>query len=279
MRGLLADVDFAHGSESAFYRFENGVQVQVIAEVHELLAQHPDVQPARHVHDHLHGEHRRAGMRGGIGARRQLGDVDAALRRRIRKGPRRCRSGPDRPRRWSRAACRCARPALRCAATECSCPWRRPSFLNSPSSLARVCQLPLTSSSMANSLPSEVMRLSLMLPPQSAIALESSWTMPTRSPPTAEITICCFIGAKFYRMGACQGACPPLKVAIFRAEPLDVFRKHGSDCDADDCRRRPGLARVGSIAGFSRARGHRTESSSPAPPASHRRCRWTKSRN
>ncbi len=69
------------------------------------------------------------------------------------------------------------------------------SFLNSPSSLARVCQLPLTKSSMANSLPSEVMRLSLMLPPQSAIALDSSWTMPTRSLPTAEITICCFIGA------------------------------------------------------------------------------------
>src|SRR6202021_2707032 len=69
------------------------------------------------------------------------------------------------------------------------------SFLNSPSSLARVCQLPLTSSSMANSLPSEVMRLSLMLPPQSAIALDSSWTMPTRSLPTAEMTICFFIGA------------------------------------------------------------------------------------
>src|SRR6202034_2137031 len=69
------------------------------------------------------------------------------------------------------------------------------SFLNSPSSLASVCQFPSTRSSMANSLPSEVMRLSLMLPPQSAIALESSCTMPTRSPPTALITICCFIDA------------------------------------------------------------------------------------
>jgi len=68
-------------------------------------------------------------------------------------------------------------------------------FLNSPSSFASVCQLPFTSSSMANSLPSEVMRLSLILPPQSATALDNSWTMPTRSPPTALITICCFIGA------------------------------------------------------------------------------------
>ena len=69
------------------------------------------------------------------------------------------------------------------------------SFLNSPSSLASVCQLPFTSSSIANSLPNDVMRLSLMLPPQSATTLESSWTKPTRSLPTAEITICCFIGS------------------------------------------------------------------------------------
>ncbi len=69
------------------------------------------------------------------------------------------------------------------------------SFLNSPSSFASVCQLPVTSSSIANSLPSDVMRLSLMLPPQSVTALARSWTMPTRSPPTAEITICCFIAA------------------------------------------------------------------------------------
>src|ERR1700687_5355065 len=28
---------------------------------------------------------------------------------------------------------------------------------------------------------------------------------------------------EFYRMGACQGACPPLKVAVFPAEPVPMF--------------------------------------------------------
>src|SRR5579863_9472822 len=60
--------------------FENGVQIQVIAEVHEFFAQYTDVQAAGDIDDHLHGEHRRAGVCGGVGARRQLGDVDAALR-------------------------------------------------------------------------------------------------------------------------------------------------------------------------------------------------------
>src|SRR5471030_2137265 len=119
------------------------------------------------------------------------------------------------------------------------------SFLNSPSSLARVCQFPLTSSSMANSLPSEVIRLSLMLPPQSATTLESSWTMPTRSPPTAEITICCFIGVNstgwtLARVHVCH-----LRYRYLLRGPLDVFRKHGSDCDADDRGGRSGLGRLG----------------------------------
>ena len=43
-----------------------------------------------------------------------------------------------------------------------------PSFLSSVSSLASVCQLPDTSNSIANSLPSAVMRLSTMLPLQSS---------------------------------------------------------------------------------------------------------------
>src|SRR6202051_4865212 len=66
---------------STFYGFKNGVQVQVVAEIHELLAQHPDVQPTRHVHDHLHRKHRRAGMGGRIRASRQFGDVHPALRK------------------------------------------------------------------------------------------------------------------------------------------------------------------------------------------------------
>src|ERR1700688_106118 len=66
---------------STFYGFENGVQVEVIAEIHELLAQHADVQPARDVHDHLHREHRRTGMRSGVRAGRQFRNVHAALRK------------------------------------------------------------------------------------------------------------------------------------------------------------------------------------------------------
>src|SRR5579863_8877764 len=66
---------------SAFYGFENGIQVEVVAEIHELLAQHADVQPARHVHDHLYREHQRTGMRSGVRAGRQFRDVHAALRK------------------------------------------------------------------------------------------------------------------------------------------------------------------------------------------------------
>src|SRR5271155_1503642 len=62
------------------HRFENGVQIQMIAEIHEFLAQYPDMQTARHVDDHLYGKHRCAGMRSRIRARRKLGDVDATLR-------------------------------------------------------------------------------------------------------------------------------------------------------------------------------------------------------
>jgi hypothetical protein len=46
-------------------------------------------------------------------------------------------------------------------------PEASPSFCSSPSSLASVCQLPETSSSIANSLPSAAIRLSSTLPPQS----------------------------------------------------------------------------------------------------------------
>jgi 4-hydroxy-tetrahydrodipicolinate synthase len=37
-----------------------------------------------------------------------------------------------------------------------------------------------------------------------------------------------FHRAEFYRMGACQGVCPPLKVAIFPAEPFRCFPEAGT---------------------------------------------------
>src|ERR1700733_9067464 len=75
---LLMLLRLAEGS--ILHRLEYGVQVQMIAEVHELLAQHADVQAARHVDDELHGEHGRPGVRRGIRARGELGDIDAPLR-------------------------------------------------------------------------------------------------------------------------------------------------------------------------------------------------------
>src|SRR5579863_5830998 len=69
------------------------------------------------------------------------------------------------------------------------------SRLSSVSSLARACQLPDTSSSMANSVPRFAMRLSLILPPDSLMTRVSSWTIPVRSLPIAETARCCFICA------------------------------------------------------------------------------------
>src|SRR5580704_9149745 len=65
-------------STSGFYRFEDGIEVERIAELHEFLAQVRDVDAARYVDDHLHREHRRAGMGGRIAAGGDFGDVDAA---------------------------------------------------------------------------------------------------------------------------------------------------------------------------------------------------------
>src|SRR6202020_2464595 len=63
------------------HRFKDRIQIQVIAEVHEFFPQYADVQTAGDIHDHLHREHRSAGVGGGVRARRQLRDVDAALRK------------------------------------------------------------------------------------------------------------------------------------------------------------------------------------------------------
>jgi len=62
---------------TGFYRFEYGVQVACVTELHELLAQMRKVQLARHVDDHLHGEHQRAGVRRRVGARGDFSDIDA----------------------------------------------------------------------------------------------------------------------------------------------------------------------------------------------------------
>src|SRR5580658_6091942 len=64
---------------------------------------------------------------------------------------------------------------------------------SSVSSFARACQLPDTSSSIANSVPRFAIRLSLMLPPHSVITRVSSWTIPVRSLPIADTARCCFI--------------------------------------------------------------------------------------
>ena len=48
----------------------------MVAQVEEFFAQRGDMDPRRHVHHHVHGEHRRAGVRGGIAAR---GDVAGPL--------------------------------------------------------------------------------------------------------------------------------------------------------------------------------------------------------
>ncbi len=61
-----------------FTGFENGVEVELIAQIHEFLAQRRDVNLARDVDDHLYGKHWRAGVSGRVAARVQLGDVDAA---------------------------------------------------------------------------------------------------------------------------------------------------------------------------------------------------------
>ena len=74
-----------------------------------------------------------------------------------------------------------------------------PSRCSSLSSLASECQLPVTSTSIANSLPRLAMRLSLIDPPQSEITRVRSWTIPVRSLPMADTARCCFIWPRVYR--------------------------------------------------------------------------------
>src|ERR1700756_3152459 len=70
---------------SGLDRLEYGVEVERVAELHELLAQVCHVDAAWHVDDHLHGEHRRAGVSRGVAAGRDFRDVDAAGREKPRQ--------------------------------------------------------------------------------------------------------------------------------------------------------------------------------------------------
>src|SRR4051812_14689763 len=104
---------------------------------------------------------------------------------------------------YGKRSVRAARGSVRFMVNER--PVDSPRRASSLSSLARECQLPLTSTSMANSLPRLAMRLSLMEPPQSEITRVRSWTIPVRSLPMADTARCCFIWRRVYRsLLACE---------------------------------------------------------------------------
>ena len=173
----------------------------MIAEVHELFAQRRDVDTRRHVEHHVDREHRRPGVRGAVGARRDVADVDAARGEEPRERLQHARLVEADDVHGVRDDIRARRPLLGRRMTMVR-PDDSPSFCSSPSSLARVCQLPATSSSIANSLPSAVMRLSRTLPPQSTTTRVRSKTRPVRSLPMAQIAISCFMGRRTEFSGA-----------------------------------------------------------------------------
>jgi len=63
---------------SGFHRFENGIEVERIAELHELFAQVRNMDATRNIDDHLHREHRRARVSRGIAAGGDLRNIDTA---------------------------------------------------------------------------------------------------------------------------------------------------------------------------------------------------------
>ena len=146
-----------------------------------------------HVDHHLHGEHGRAGLRGGVAARGDFGDLDVAGREETGQAGDDARRGPSRSRRWNRGCGPRAGRAARCAAAAARDPPASARRLSSDSRRATACQLPVTSSSMANSPPRGSMRLSLMLAPQSAMVRTRSWASPGRSLPMAEMARNCFM--------------------------------------------------------------------------------------
>src|SRR6056297_3022517 len=65
---------------SGFHGFEYGVQVVLVAHLHELFAKLGDVDTLRHADVHLHGEHGRTGVGRRVAAGAEFGDVDAPAR-------------------------------------------------------------------------------------------------------------------------------------------------------------------------------------------------------
>src|ERR1700676_258341 len=106
---------------------------------------------------------------------------------------------------------------------------------SSDSTRASVCQLPLTSSSIANSEPSAAIRLSAILPPQSLMTRVSSWTMPVRSLPIAETARCCFIGSEVTVLGRqCTGSRGACERRLASCQPWPVTSPAPSLIEQDD---------------------------------------------
>jgi len=84
---------------------------------------------------------------------------------------------------------------------------------------------------MANSLPSEVHAAFADASPAVGNRFGQFMDHADAVPPTAEITICCFIGPNSTGWALAQGACRHLGSDISCGAPR-CFRKHGSDCHA-----------------------------------------------
>jgi len=65
-------------------RFDRGIQVEVVAEAGELVAQAADVHTGRQAHGHAEGKHRGAGVCRRVGPGAQLLDIDLAGREEVR---------------------------------------------------------------------------------------------------------------------------------------------------------------------------------------------------
>src|SRR4051812_174693 len=106
---------------------------------------------------------------------------------------------------YGKRSVRAARGSVRFMVNER--PVDSPRRASSLSSLASECQLPVTSTSMANSLPRLAIRLSLIDPPESEITRVRSWTIPVRSLPMADTARCCFIWPRVYRRPLIECLC------------------------------------------------------------------------
>src|SRR5690606_33354016 len=64
------------GASDAAHRLDDGIQVAVVAEHHELVPQAGEMGIGRDIDDHVETEHLRAGVRGCVGSALQILDVD-----------------------------------------------------------------------------------------------------------------------------------------------------------------------------------------------------------